>query len=344
MNSKPSPTTNGAKAVKVAFSYSHKDEGLLNELHTHLSALRRQGLISTWHDRKITPGNEWAEEIDSHFEEADIILLLISADFIGSDYCHEIEMKRALERHDAGEAVVIPIFLRSCHWKGEPFGKLQALPTDAKPVESAAWHNRDDAFTVITEGVRRAIVAWQQRQAQPQRQNPMPPQKEETLPLTDMPPGNQPGAYPSPKPRNVQFNAYQAGREIVAFLERELTARMASFEAAGYVVDCHHNKDGRICFRVEADSRTVYFLDMWLGGMLGDDKALAFHHGWGHPGGSGMTATATPIPGDAGEARLDVLNFSLLKDAGSHKPYSKEEFLEAVWNEIVTTVDRSADR
>ena len=144
-----------AKAIEVFFSYSHKDEELRDQLEKHLSILKRQGVITGWHDRRIGAGREWEGEIDKHLNTADVILLLISADFLASDYCYDVEMKRAMERHEAGETRVIPVILRPVDWKGAPFGKLQALPKDAKPVTS--WPNRDEAFTDVAQGIRAAV-------------------------------------------------------------------------------------------------------------------------------------------------------------------------------------------
>jgi hypothetical protein len=143
------------KPVKLFYSYSHKDEGLREELVKHLTILKRQGVLEPWHDRDIEAGAEWNQEIERHLNEAQIILLLISSDFIASPFCWDKEMARAMERHDAGEAVVIPIILRSCDWKGAPFGKLQGLPKDMKPVRD--WSDRDQAFTNVAQGIR--IVA-----------------------------------------------------------------------------------------------------------------------------------------------------------------------------------------
>ena len=134
------------------FSYSHKDEGLRDELETHLKLLQRQGIISTWHDRKIESGTEWRSQIDSRLEQAAIILLLISADFIASDYCWEIEMKRALERHKAKAAVVVPVMLRPTEWRGAPFAEIQGLPEGMIPVTS--WPDRDAAWANVAAGIR----------------------------------------------------------------------------------------------------------------------------------------------------------------------------------------------
>lgn len=143
------------EGIKVFYSYSHRDERLRKDLANHLSILRRQGVISEWHDRKIGAGSEWAGEIDQHLNTAQVILLLISPDFLASDYCYDVEMKRAIERHDAGEARVIPVILRPVDWKGAPFGKLQALPKDARPVTQ--WRTLDEAFVSIAQGIRRAV-------------------------------------------------------------------------------------------------------------------------------------------------------------------------------------------
>ncbi|MEA2463141.1 MAG: internalin [Acidobacteriota bacterium] len=136
------------------FSYSHKDEALRDELETHLKLLERVGVITTWYDRKILGGKEWDEEIDGRLETAHIILLLVSADFLASDYIWGKEVKRAMERHQTGDATVIPIKLRECDWNGAPFEKLQGFPKDLKPVASAA--DRDAAWSEVSRGIRAA--------------------------------------------------------------------------------------------------------------------------------------------------------------------------------------------
>jgi TIR domain len=142
--------------VKVFFCYAHEDELLLNKLKAHLRPLQRQGLIHVWHDRDISAGTEWEREISKHLNEADIILLLVSPDFMNSDYCYSIEMQQAIERHERGEVCAIPVILRAVSWQGV-LGKLQALPTDAKPVISASWHNIDEALLDVAEGIRKVV-------------------------------------------------------------------------------------------------------------------------------------------------------------------------------------------
>jgi len=143
------------QAVRLFYSYSHKDETLRNELETHLKLLQRQGLLETWHDRQIEAGAEWKQKIDDNLERADIILLLVSADFIASDYCYEKEMGRALERHEKGEARVIPVIIRDINWRSAPFAKLTALPTNWRAV--TLWDNKDSAWRDVSEGIARVV-------------------------------------------------------------------------------------------------------------------------------------------------------------------------------------------
>jgi hypothetical protein len=144
-----------AGTIAVFLSYSHTDEKLRKKLVNHLSQLKHEGLIRHWHHRKIGAGAEWEGQIQEHLSSAHIILLLVSSDFLASPYIHDVEVKRALERHDGGEARVIPVILRSCDWHSAPFGKLQALPTDGRPVTK--WPDRDEAFTVVAKGIRAAV-------------------------------------------------------------------------------------------------------------------------------------------------------------------------------------------
>ena len=137
------------------FSYSHADEDLRDQLEMHLSALKRQGLISSWHDRRITAGSEFAAQIDQHLDAADLILLLISPNFIASEYCYDLEMTQAMERHRNGEARVIPVILRPCDWHDLPFGRLQAVPKDGKAIKT--WPDIDEAFLDVVRAIKTAL-------------------------------------------------------------------------------------------------------------------------------------------------------------------------------------------
>jgi TIR domain len=140
---------------EIFYSYARADEPLRIKFEQHLGQLLRQGLISGWHDRQIMAGTDWTKALDSHLNTSSVILLLISPDFFASDYSYGIEMERALERHKTGEAHVIPILLRHVNWQDAPFGKLQALPSNGRPI--ADWRNRDDAFFDVIQGVRKVL-------------------------------------------------------------------------------------------------------------------------------------------------------------------------------------------
>ncbi len=145
----------GLTAIDVFVSYSHRDEELRKELDAHLTALKKQGLLRAWNDRDISAGTSWREEIDRNLNSAHVVLLLVSPAFLASEYCWDQEMLRALERHRAGEARVIPIILRPCDWHHSPLGELQALPRDGHPI--TRWPDRDEAFVEVVRGIRRVV-------------------------------------------------------------------------------------------------------------------------------------------------------------------------------------------
>ncbi|MER3435567.1 MAG: hypothetical protein C4288_19770, partial [Leptolyngbya sp. ERB_1_1] len=150
--------------MKLFISYAHKDESLRQKLDTHLSVLKRQGVIDAWHDREIKPGTEWAKEIDKNLNTADLILLLVSSDFLASEYCYEREMTRAIELHDKKLARVIPIVLCSCDWEPAPFARLQGLPIvtggGIKPVNK--WEDEDEVWTQIVKSIRKVAAEMKQ--------------------------------------------------------------------------------------------------------------------------------------------------------------------------------------
>lgn len=158
-----SPTPN---LIRLFCSYSHRDEAFRADLMTHLAPLMRQGIVQVWYDRTIDVGHEWKDSVDENLEEANIIVFLISADFLASDYCYGREVKRALEKQAAGEALVVPVIIRPLDWRGAPFSHLQALPSNGKAVTS--WSNRDEAWTNVAKGLREGIEKLKE-QAEEQR-------------------------------------------------------------------------------------------------------------------------------------------------------------------------------
>jgi internalin A len=150
-----------SKALRVFCSYSHKDETLREELETILKPMQRQKFIESWSDHKIIAGQELDEEIKKNLQSADIILMLVSADFIASDYCNDIEVAQAIKRHEAKEAQVIPIIVRDTNWRSSPLRKLKALPQDGKFIkDNPAWPSRDSAWRNVSEGIEKVIKEW----------------------------------------------------------------------------------------------------------------------------------------------------------------------------------------
>jgi tetratricopeptide (TPR) repeat protein len=198
-----------AATLRLFYSYAHEDEKLRDELEKHLVMLHREGTISEWHDRAIVPGQEWDQQIDEHLDSADIILLLVSPDFLASDYCYDTEVKRAMERHDAGEARVIPVILRKCEWTRTPFAKLQALPKNARPIKGR--RDRDAAFNDVAQGIRRAAEQLLAKRQTPPAAAARPPK---SSPSTNI-----------PRPPAVGFVARrdEHGRDILERLREELS-------------------------------------------------------------------------------------------------------------------------
>jgi DNA-directed RNA polymerase subunit M/transcription elongation factor TFIIS len=143
--------------VEIFICCARKDRPFLGKLKKHLTLLQRQGHIVLWHDGDISAGKEWESEIEKYLDAAQIILLLISPNFMASDYCYRKEVEKAMQRYKYGEVRVIPILLRWVHWKDAPFGKLQSLPLNAKPVTDKHWHSQDEAFYEVTMGIQKVI-------------------------------------------------------------------------------------------------------------------------------------------------------------------------------------------
>jgi Tfp pilus assembly protein PilF len=145
--------------IRIFVSYARKDREFLDRLLVHLAPLVSEGVIAPWTDLGIDPGDHWDEKIAAELDRAQIVLLLISADFLASRYISAVELKRALERERRGEIVVIPVILNFVDWGTSPFHHLQALPANAKPI--TRWHNRDEAYVDVALGVRRVISKLQ---------------------------------------------------------------------------------------------------------------------------------------------------------------------------------------
>lgn len=158
-------------SARLFFSYSHKDEALRDQLEVHLAMLKKQGLIDTWHDRRISAGEHLDESIKIEIEKADVVLLLLSADFLASDYCYEIEAALALSKHRSGHGRAISVILRPCDWVNTPLKDYLATPKDGLPVTK--WPDIDEAFLDVTKSIRLAIEQITKHQDQKTEQEPV---------------------------------------------------------------------------------------------------------------------------------------------------------------------------
>jgi tetratricopeptide (TPR) repeat protein len=142
------------RALELFFSYAHEDERYRERLERHLSTLRNEGLVVDWHDGRIEPGADWDDEIRTRLARADIVLFLVSADFLASDYIARVEIGEALARAKQGSAHVIPVLVNPCDWGSTELAGLQALPSGAKAITS--WRNAEEAYLDVTRGIRSA--------------------------------------------------------------------------------------------------------------------------------------------------------------------------------------------
>src|SRR3981081_3174650 len=138
--------------LHIFYCYAHEDRAFRESLDSHLTEFKRQHLLTTWSDREIRAGEEWKTVIDTYLQEADIILCLVSPDFLASDYCYERGMQKALARHKEGAARVLPILIRPTYWENTPLSELKMLPSGALPV--ILWPNPDTAWVnIIKKGI-----------------------------------------------------------------------------------------------------------------------------------------------------------------------------------------------
>lgn len=138
--------------VKIFYSYAHEDEVLRDKLSTYLGVLRQNNKIEEWHDRKIKPGIDFNTEISGKLETADVILFLISEDFLNSDYCFGIEVNKAFELQKTQSVEIIPILLKPCLFEESRFSQLQIIPRDAKPITTS--DSKEDTWTTVAREIR----------------------------------------------------------------------------------------------------------------------------------------------------------------------------------------------
>lgn len=138
-------------------SYSHHDADFLSEFETHLALLKRDKLIDNWTDRNIVPGSKWRTEIFRTIEDADIIVFLVSPNFLASDFCQK-EMTRAIELQDMTNVIILPIIIRHCSWKESRLAEFQALTEGGKPI--SAYSDHDLGWTEVVNKLRVLCQDW----------------------------------------------------------------------------------------------------------------------------------------------------------------------------------------
>ena len=312
-------------AARVFFSYCHADEALRDQIEKQLSVLKRQGVVETWHDRRIEAGQEIDAAITEHLELDDIILLLVSPDFLNSDYCYDKEMIRAIERHDQGEAVVIPIILRPCDWHSAPFGKLNAVPADGHAITRLP--DRDEAMLQVAKAVRKA--AERVGASAPTKIVPRPV----PLPSHDQP------ASTGPRSSNLRLAKQFTQRERDHFLTESFEFIARFFENSLQEL-ARRNAGCEGAFRqINANK---FFATIYLNGKDVARCTISIGTSWG----AGITYAAGEIHNDgqmnehlrvdADDQSLYLVPFGLGRNGGSHEKLSMEGGAEYLWQELIS--------
>lgn len=185
-----------SKTIKIFIAYSHKDRASLDEFRTHAAPLVRNQQIQIWYDGEIRPGEVWNNSIKKNLHAADIILLLLSASSLASDYFYTQEVQDSLDRHYANTSRVVPIILSSCLWEETPLANLQGLPKGMKPIYD--WANVDSAWNNVVQGVREIIQEMERAGSEQINSSKLSePQRDEKTKNIESPATNQKSKMPS---------------------------------------------------------------------------------------------------------------------------------------------------
>jgi hypothetical protein len=250
-------------AAKVFISYSHKDEELRDQLEVQLAMLKREGLVEVWHDRRMLAGDRLDWTIDKNLNEADIILLLLSPDFLASDYCYKMEKATALQRAQNGEARLISVVLRPCDWKSTDLPSYVMTPKDAKPVTK--WSDRDEAFLDVVQEIRRAIAKLPN--------TPVPQASHNWI-------GEQPQSSKADRPRSSNMRLTKtftdADRDFFlhdafAYISTFFEASLEELKARNNDIDARHTQNNASSFTtvIYRNGAKVAACTIFRGGMLG---------------------------------------------------------------------------
>ena len=313
--------------IKLFFSYSHKDEDLRNELETHLAPLKREGVIDVWHDRRISPGKHFGSEISKHLDDSQIILLLISAYFVESDYCYDAEMTRALELQNSGKARVIPVILHPCDWHRLPFGNLQALPKDGKPISK--YPNLHEAFLEVTQGIR--AVAKEFDSAKPSEVPNGPIGSESTAPINVRSSNLRVKRTFTPREKDkFERDAYEYIEKYFENSLAELQARNSGIETEFRRIDANHFTATAYLNGSEASRCVIGF--QGRGGFMG---GITF--GYGSSTGGGMNESLS-VGDDGHTLHLTALGLNIRSERNAH--LTLEGAAEAYWEMFMGNLQR----
>ncbi len=323
------------RMTKLFFSYSHKDEDLRNELETHLATLRREGLIEAFHDRRIPAGAHLDDAIDAYLEEADVILCLVSPDFIDSKYCYSREMTRALEKDAAGEAKVIPVIVRHCDWPNTPLAKLRGTPRDNRPVKS--WPDRDEAWVDVARDVRTALLAASGRAplASTADAVPVAGQASQAAPVVQ----RARSANVAVERRFTDLDRDRFVRQTFEFVTEFFANSLAEVQARaldveGSIVNLDANRFTAAAYR---DGRKAAAITVFMGGMSRTGREISFH--LSDDGATNTSNGSFFIKDDEGELAFKSLFGSFR--GSQEKLVGPEEVAEQIWSAFFEPLSRT---
>lgn len=313
-------------AKKLFISYSHADLILLERLKVHLKPLERQGFIAPWFDGYLLPGDDIDVGVSKALDYADIVVLLVSPDFLASDYCFTIEMESALSSHKNNECRVIPVIVRDCLWHQAPFGRLVALPTDAKAFMSLHWPDKDEAWRIAAEGIHAAATAID---LSPQSESPS---FSATSPSTAPAAISEEARVTFPIPRKRQYSdkerddfKHEAFETIARRFEASLDALKGELAGTFRQLDAN-----RFTSAIYLEGKKKSGITVWVGGQL-RSGAISFYHD-----DSGETRSTN------GEFSIEIGNEGLsLVDRMHHfgsaddKHLSPDKAAEYLWGKFV---------
>jgi hypothetical protein len=313
--------------IRVFVSYSHRDDDLRAELDTHLTMLRRRKVIDTWVDHQITAGDELDGAIRQELERADVILLLVSSYFLASEYCYAIEMERAMERHAAGAARVIPVILHPCDWAHAPFARLKVVPRDGKPVST--FNNRHEAFLQITTAIREAA----ERSKAPAASQEIPAMLPPTQPTETAPSAGAP-------PIRVRRRLTDRDRDLFVEQSFETIARyfevsLAALESANPGIETRFRRPDNVSLTatVYADGDVVAECRIWCG-TRGFEGGIQFSYDATSRGGFNEQLR---IDDDDAELRLKPLGISMTP---VNKVLTPDEAAAYYWNLLIARLQQ----